>query len=201
MVVVAGEAGMVGEVFGGIDAGEGAEVVDKVRLIEIAAIDSDIGPPNGPTRRDAAEHALETANAAKELRGQTDVILEEFDETARAEAGFGDDFADVSGLRGVEKRFDGVFDRRMVVEHTSGALQESEFDGAEFGEGSGRLEDAVAELSREGSPNVTEFQMLIAQFSAGNLEKWNRTGRMETDANHVVLFIGVDGKGFDARAR
>lgn len=64
MVVVAGEAGMVGEVFGGIDAGERAEVVDKVRLIEIAAIDSDIGPPNGPTRRDAAEHALETANAA-----------------------------------------------------------------------------------------------------------------------------------------
>jgi len=167
MVVVAGEAGMVGGVFGGIDAGEGAEVVDKVRLIEIAAIDGDIGPPDGPTRRDAAEHALETANAAKKLRGQADVMLEEFDETARAEAGFGGDFADVSGLRGVEKRFDGVFDRRMVVEHTSGALAESEFDGAEFGEGSGRLEDAVAELSREGSPNVTEFQMLIAQFSAG----------------------------------
>ncbi len=102
MVVVAGEAGMVGEVFGGIDAGERAEVVDKVRLIEIAAIDSDIGPPNGPTRRDAAEHALETANAA---------------------------------------------------------------------------------------------------FSAGNLEKWNRTGRTERDANYVVLFTGVDGEGLGARAR
>ena len=47
MVMMAGKAGMVGEILGGIDAGEGAEVVDEVCLIEIAAIESDIRPANG----------------------------------------------------------------------------------------------------------------------------------------------------------
>jgi hypothetical protein len=47
MVVVAGKAGVVREVFGRIDAGEGAEIMNKMGLIEIAAIESDIRPANG----------------------------------------------------------------------------------------------------------------------------------------------------------
>lgn len=69
MVVVAGKAGMVREIFGGIDAGEGAEVVDKVRLIEITAVESDIGPANGTARCDAAENRLEATNAAEKFWG------------------------------------------------------------------------------------------------------------------------------------
>jgi hypothetical protein len=199
MVVVAGEAGMVGEVFGGIDAGKGAEIVDEMGLIEIAAIERDVGPANGTARRYAAEHTLEAANAAEEFRGQADVVLEEFDEAARAEAGFGDDFGDVGGLRGVQKRFDGVFDRRMVVKHTGGTAEKSEFNGAEFGEGRRSFEDALAELSREGSPKIGEFEMLIAQFSAGEFEEWDRTSGAEGDADDVILFVGIDGKGFGVR--
>jgi hypothetical protein len=122
MVVVAGEAGMVGEIFGGIDAREAAEIVDEVGLIEIAAIESDVGPANGAARRDAAKDRLEAADAAEEFGWQADVMLEEFDEATRAETGFGDDSGDVGSLWGAEKRFDGVFDRRMVVKHTTGAL-------------------------------------------------------------------------------
>jgi hypothetical protein len=191
MVVVAGKAGVVREVFGRIDAREGAEVVDEVCLIEIAAIESDIRPANGTPRRDAAKDRLEAANAAEELRGQANVMLEEFDEAAGA---------DVGRLRGVEKRFDGVFNRRMVLKHASGALEESDFEGAEFAEGSRSFEDAVAELSRKESPKIAEFEMLIAKFSAGELEKWNRTGGTEGDADDVVLFLGVDSEGFGLRA-
>ena len=147
MVVVAGKAGVVREVFGRIDAGEGAKVVDEVCLIEIAAIESDIRPANGTARRDAAKDRLEAANA-EELRGQAHVMLEEFDEPAGAEASFGDDLGDVGRLRGVEKPLDSVFNRRMVVKHASGALEESDFEGAKFADGSGSFEDAVAELSR-----------------------------------------------------
>jgi hypothetical protein len=200
MVVVAGKAGVVREVFGRIDAGEGAEVVDEVCLIEIAAIESDIRPANGTARRDAAKDRLEAANAAEELRGQANVMLEEFDEAAGAEASFGDDFGDVGRLRGVEKRFDGVFNRRMVVKYAGGALEESDFESAEFAEGSGSFEDAVAELSRKESPKIAEFEMLIAKFSAGQFEKWNRTGGTEGDADDVVLFLGVDSEGFGLRA-
>jgi hypothetical protein len=196
MVMMAGKAGMVGEILGGIDAGEGAEVVDEVGLIEIAAVESDVSPANRTARRDAAKDRLEAANAAEELRGQANVMLEELDETARAETGFANDFGDVGGLRGAEKRFDGIFDRRMVVKHACGALQESEFEGAEFGGGSGSFENAVAELSREASPEVAEFEMLIAKFRAREFQKWNRTGGTEGDADDVILFIGVDGEGF-----
>lgn len=194
--MMAGKAGMVGEILGGIDAGEGAEVVDEVGLIEIAAVESDVSPANLTARRDAAKDRLEAANAAEELRGQANVLLEELDETARAETGFANDFGDVGGLWSTEKRFDGIFDRRMVVKDASGPLQESEFEGAEFGGGSGRFENAVADLSREGSPEVAEFEMLIAKFRAGEFQKWNRTGGTEGDADDVILFIGVDGEGF-----
>ena len=51
MVMMAGKAGMVGEILGGIDAGEGAEVVDEVGLIEIAAVESDVSPANRTARR------------------------------------------------------------------------------------------------------------------------------------------------------
>jgi hypothetical protein len=124
MIVVAGEAGMIGEVFGGIDARKTAEVVNEVSLIEIAAVESDIGPANGAAGSDAPKDRLEAANAAKEFRGQTDVVLEELDEVARAEAGFGDDLGDVGGLRGVNKGLDGVFHGGMVLEHACSALEE-----------------------------------------------------------------------------
>jgi len=117
MVVVAGEAGMVRKIFGGIDTGERAEIVNEVGLIEVSAIESDVGPTNRTARGDAAQNRLEATNAAEKFRGQADVMLEELDETARTEAGFVNDSGDVRGLRGVEKRFDGVFDGRMIVKH------------------------------------------------------------------------------------
>ncbi len=54
MVVVAMEGGMIREVFGGVDTGEGLEVVDKVRLIEVTAILGDAGPDYSPSDRNAA---------------------------------------------------------------------------------------------------------------------------------------------------
>jgi len=200
MVMVPGKARVVRKVFGRIDAGEGSEIVNKMGLIEIAAIESDIRPANGTARSDAAENGLEAANAAEELRGEANVMREEFDEAAGAETSFGDDFGDVGRLRGVEKRFDGIFNRGMVVKPAGGALEESDFEGVEFGGGSGSFENAVAELSRKESPKIAEFEMLIAKFRTGKFEKWNRTGWTEGDADDVVLFIGVDGKGFGLRA-
>jgi len=167
MVMVPGKARVVRKVFGRIDAGEGSEIVNKMGLIEIAAIESDIRPANGTARSDAAENGLEAANAAEELRGEANVMREEFDEAAGAETSFGDDFGDVGRLRGMEKRFDGIFNRRMVVKYAGGALQESDFEGVEFAGGSGSFENAVAELSRKESPKIAEFEMLIAKFRTG----------------------------------
>jgi len=200
MVVVAGEAGMVRKIFGGIDTGERAEIVNEVGLIEVSAIESDVGPTNRTARGDAAQNRLEATNAAEKFRGQADVMLEELDETARTEAGFVNDSGDVRGLRGVEKRFDGVFDGRMIVKHARGALEESEFDSTKFGERSGGFKDAVTELPCERAPEFGKCEMLIAKFGAGHFEEWNGSSRTEGNADNMALFIGVDSKGFGTRA-
>src|SRR5689334_21640919 len=44
-------------------AAEGAELVDQVRLIEVAAVDRDRGPVDGAARRPAIEHAVEAVQA------------------------------------------------------------------------------------------------------------------------------------------
>jgi hypothetical protein len=159
MVVMAGEAGVVRKILGGVDAREAAEVVNEMGLIEIATILSYIGPTNSAAGTDVTENRLEAANTAEKFRGQSDVILEELDEAARAETGFGDNFGDVGGLRGAEKSFDGEFHSRMIVEDTSSAFDKREFDGAEFCEGRGSFENAIAELAGQGSPEVGEREM------------------------------------------
>ncbi len=49
MIVVAGKRGVVGNVFGGVNAGEGLEIADEVGLIEVAAVKGNAGPDNGST--------------------------------------------------------------------------------------------------------------------------------------------------------
>ena len=166
MVVVTGEPGMIGEIFGRIDAGENAEIVDEVGLIKITAVESDVGPANGAAGSDSAKDRLEAANAAEKLGRQSDVMLEEFNETARTEAGFRDHFGDNGGLRGVQKRFDGIFDSGMVFQQASGALEQSKFDNAKFCKGGGGFQDAFTELSCGPSPEVGKRKVLIAEIGA-----------------------------------
>jgi hypothetical protein len=55
-------------------------------------------------------------------------------------------------------------------------------------------------VPREGSPEIAEFEMLIAKFRAGEFEEWNGAGGTEGDADDVVLFIGVNGERSGLRA-
>jgi hypothetical protein len=48
-----------------IDSGEHAEIVDEVRLIEIAAIEGDAGPFDSPAAFHAVQGPVEAPDAAK----------------------------------------------------------------------------------------------------------------------------------------
>ena len=137
--------------------------MDEVGLIKITAVESDVGPANGAAGSDSAKDRLEAANAAEKLGRQSDVMLEEFNETARTEAGFRDHFGDDGGLRGVQKRFDGIFDSGMVFQQASGALGASS-TARSFARGG--FQDAFTELSCGRSPEVGKRKVLIAEIGA-----------------------------------
>src|SRR6266851_330821 len=84
------------DVLGGIDAGERLEVVDEVRLVEVAARERHIGPIDVRLLIHEMQHALKSPHAAEDLRRESDLFEEELLESAGADADCVDDRRDAS---------------------------------------------------------------------------------------------------------
>jgi hypothetical protein len=140
---------MIGEIFSGIDAGKVTEISDKVSLVKITAVESDIGPDDRAATGEAAKDTLKAADATEEFGGQANALLEQFDKATGAITGFRGDLVDARGLRSNQKIRDGVFDGRVRVEGAGRALKESKFNGAEFSCGRGSGEDTLAKFARK----------------------------------------------------
>ncbi len=69
------------------EAGELAKIVNEMGLIVIAAIERHTDPVHFASAVHRFQDALETADAAERFRSDTDLFVEELDETALAEAG------------------------------------------------------------------------------------------------------------------
>src|ERR1700723_147304 len=76
----------VREIRSGINPGEGAEIVDEMRLIEVSAIQRDVGPLHRLAAFHAPQCLLETADAAKHLGGESGAIPKSLDESFRTKA-------------------------------------------------------------------------------------------------------------------
>src|SRR5262244_3597125 len=127
------EVSVIGEILRRVYTREGAEVVDEVSLVEVTAIEGHTGPIHGLAAGDGAQDFLKTAHTAEEFRRHSDVLLEEFDEAARTEAGLAGHFGDPDhgGLR--DEVLHGVLDHRLAVEHAGGALEQRQFQYAQLG--------------------------------------------------------------------
>jgi hypothetical protein len=78
----------VGDVGGGVDAGECAEIVNEMRLVEVAARQRDLRPVDDGASRgasDVTQNFLETLHAAKQLWSKADLLRKKLDEAAIAE--------------------------------------------------------------------------------------------------------------------
>src|SRR5215471_19017475 len=157
MVRVARKILVIGEIFGGIDARKGAEVVYEVGLVEIASVESDASPVYGLAAGDAGQDPLEAADAAEQFWRHAHVQPEKLDEAAGAEAGFVRDFGD----------FDG------------GPLEQRQFQHTQLGSWIGRREQPLAQFARAESPKILQVQMLVVQFIAGKPQKGNRAAGAE----------------------
>lgn len=77
---------LVQHVASGVDACKGAEVVDEVRLIEVAAGESDINPVDFPCIVNQLQNSLEAADSTESLRSESNLLAEALYERALAEA-------------------------------------------------------------------------------------------------------------------
>src|SRR4051794_32899599 len=76
----------------GSNPGEGTEVSNEMRLVEVSAIRCNLCPVDGQPSFETLETRLEPPYAAKQLRRQTNVLTEELDESCMAQSGFALDF-------------------------------------------------------------------------------------------------------------
>lgn len=76
----------LGQVGGGVEAGESLKIVDKVGLVEIAAAKGHVSPINSLVWLEAEQHPLETLDTAKQFGRQADFLPEMLDKAARTEA-------------------------------------------------------------------------------------------------------------------
>ncbi len=123
---------------------------------------------------------------------------EEVDEAARGEPGIVGELGDTGGLRSAKQMRDGIFDKRGYVEITGGALQQDQFNDAEFCRGSRSREDAFVEFASETAPELGDVDILIVKFSAGHFEKRESTRRAKGNADDAGLLVSVDGDGVSA---
>ena len=75
----------VRKVGGWIDPGECAEIVDEVRLIEVAAIQGDLGPIDALAAFHAVQRPVEAPDAAKHFGRESSLIAKHLDEALGAE--------------------------------------------------------------------------------------------------------------------
>ena len=77
--------GLLSQVSRGIDAGKFLEIVDKMRLIEIAAARGQVHPVKLSPGMDLLQDLLEAAHATKKFGRESHFIGENLDEAARAD--------------------------------------------------------------------------------------------------------------------
>ena len=76
--------GSVSRVRAGTQPGEGPEIVDEMRLVEVAAIERDVRPIDLPACSDSVNNLLESTDAAEQFRSQSDLGAKDVSKAARA---------------------------------------------------------------------------------------------------------------------
>src|SRR5688572_28374905 len=98
------------EIRGWIQAGKAPEIEDKMRLVEISAVQRHVRPVDFLLVMDATQHVLKTSDTSKLLRRQPHFFAENLDESPRAQAnlpGHGADRARGRQLKFLQRKADG----------------------------------------------------------------------------------------------
>ena len=142
----------LGEIGRRIEAGEGPEVVDKMRLVEITAGQSDIGPLDPPPRSNEMQHLLKALDAAKQLGCQPHFFIENLDEPPWAEADLLGHVRDWAWVRHVVELLQRKGDGGMPRQGPGGLRQKGLFEDTEFGLWCSGFEQLLTQVAGVSAP-------------------------------------------------
>ena len=109
------------------EAGKSFEIVDEMGLIEIAAIQRYAAPIYFAAHPDVAQNLLKALDAAEKLGRQSNLIVEDIDETAGAEADLSGNLRDGGRSPQVSKFMQSIIDRRMPQQRLTRVSEQTFF--------------------------------------------------------------------------
>lgn len=181
------------------EAGKSPKVVDKMRLIKIAASQRQVGPIDRSAGVDAAQRRLKAPDAAKAFGRQAHLGGEQIEEAPRAEADLcgdsGDGLGIGRGVQGLQRKGN----RRVLGEGPRQLGQQGLFEDAKFGVWRRRGEQAFVQLSGGAAPQRIQPNMGVAQLTGGQREERESAARLEMHPHCRLLLVGVDDEGLGVR--
>src|SRR5579864_672319 len=116
----------------GIDAGKLFEIMDEMRLIEIAAARRHVYPGKLCAGPNVLQHLLKAPNASKELGRESHFMGKELDKAARADTDVIGKISDGGGSMNVAKKTKRAIDGVMVFQRLESLLQQALFKHMNF---------------------------------------------------------------------
>lgn len=147
------------------EAGEGEEVTDHVRLIEVAALRRQRRPDGGSGAAQKPEGVLKSTDAGKELRPHTNFRGEDIDESPLAEAHLACDLARSRVRARLSQRTKGALHRRMVRLVTIEAGEQGLLEDPKAFPGGTGAGQPVLKPTRSRPPDVVETHMTGARLA------------------------------------
>jgi len=191
---VVGPDAVSGGVVGGTKAGEGAEVVGEVRLVVVPAGEGKVGPADVGALVHELNGLLEALDAAVELGGDADVLVEALGEAAGAEAGGAGELGDGGGAGRRVEMGEGVVEdgvaALMFAERESS--EEREFEEVKFLFGGWGFAEFVAEVEGGAAPECIEGGFAVGEEAGVVGEERYGAAGVEDDADELGEVDGVD---------
>ena len=175
------------EISGRIDAGEMMEFLYEMCLVEIAAVEGDVGPSEGLAIFQELYGFLKFKNTGEHFGLETDAFVEGADEVLVADARFLREPFDGKVFVGVLERLHGEFDVGVGAQLVGGPFHQKTFEQVEFVAGCDGIHQLFLQVVYFPAPDQVEFHYTILQFFHGEGKKRPRPARPEPDAHHRRL--------------
>ena len=165
---VVSPAGAVGGVGGGVDAGEGAELVGEVGLVVVAAVESKFSPAYVCSCVKLVNGALEALDSAPDLGREADCFAENLGKAALAPADLARGFADAGNVGDALELVNGEIDFSGKSENAVGdprgeATAQELLQAAETSLRSWEIAELITKAVCLRSPDIKKRNALVAE--------------------------------------
>src|SRR5262249_10262557 len=182
-----------------IDPRKSPEIMNKVRLIKIAALRSHDCPIGDVSEADDVQHFLEPLHPAKALWGQSDRIVKQPDDPSRAQPNLVSYISDGARSRQLAKFSQGECNGRMTGEPGS-LLNKGPLEDHKPGIRCWGFQQPFAQLGGFWTPQFFKRDLCVVQLTSRQVEEWEPAAALECGSHYRPLATGINDDELGARA-